>query len=245
MATLTEKPLNSLERTQLRNAEKVIEKGLATFMDVGSALVTVKTGDLHRETHKTFEAYCKNKWGISRPRAYQLIEAAETSASLSKILDKPPSTESHLHELARVPEDQRANVWQDALEKTEGKPTAKDVREVAETYIADEEEYEEEVEEPEEEPEPTTEELMEESKRKLNTLSREIQSHNKAAKQLADPWLDDRLDILKAALKTAAGVVLAARGEGVCAYCDGEGCDHCLETGWLPKEKYDSAKEPE
>ena len=37
----------------------------------------------------TFEEYCKERWEMSRPRAYQLIEAAEVMSNLSTIVDIP------------------------------------------------------------------------------------------------------------------------------------------------------------
>ncbi len=44
---------------------------------------------LYRQTHSTFEAYCRERWGWSRQRAYQQIEAASYVSSLSTGVDKP------------------------------------------------------------------------------------------------------------------------------------------------------------
>ena len=163
--TAIAEPLNSLERTSLRNAEATIEKGLGTFMDVGTALYDIREGKLYRESHKTFEKYCLKKWGFSRPRAYQLIEAAETTARLSTNCRQIPANEAQSRELSRVPEDQQAAVWEDTLERTGGKPTARDVRETADTDLADNEPYVEpgEPEEEEEAGGPTAEDRMEEA----------------------------------------------------------------------------------
>jgi hypothetical protein len=58
---------------------------------------------------------------MSRPRAYQLIEAATISDNLSTIVDKP-THESQLRPLASLaPEDQRT-VWKQAVKESDGKP---------------------------------------------------------------------------------------------------------------------------
>ena len=44
-----------------------------TFIEVGKALLAIRDAKLYRKTHKTFEAYCRDRWEMSRPRAYQLI----------------------------------------------------------------------------------------------------------------------------------------------------------------------------
>jgi hypothetical protein len=97
--------------------------------------------------------------------------------------------------------------------------------------------------EPEEAAAPSVEELMAESRRNLNTLARAITGLNKAAEEADDPWLNERLDILKAHLRTAAGVVRACMGEGACTYCGSEGCERCLDSGWLPKIELTAAPE--
>ncbi len=70
--------LTVVEQGRLEHNEAIIEKGLNTFVDVGNALAEIRDGKLYRDTHGTFEDYCQERWGISLPRAYQFIEAAET-----------------------------------------------------------------------------------------------------------------------------------------------------------------------
>jgi len=115
----------------LAACEAVIERGLATFVEVGEALLVIRDERLYRESHATFEDYCRERWSLSRARAYQLIGAAEV---VSTVVDNglpAPMTERQARELARVPEPERADVWREALERTEGKPTAAAVREIA------------------------------------------------------------------------------------------------------------------
>lgn len=42
--------------------------------------MTIRDNRLYRESHKTFETYCRERWNMSRPGAYQLIETAEAGA---------------------------------------------------------------------------------------------------------------------------------------------------------------------
>lgn len=118
--------LTKSERLALAKCEKLIQKGLATFFEVGGALIEIRSKVLHRETHETFEGYCADVWGFSRSRAYQLITAAETAADVSTIVDIRPDREAHVRPLLGVPKDHRGEVWQMAVDAAErdadGKP---------------------------------------------------------------------------------------------------------------------------
>ena len=46
------------EAERLDACEQVIERGLATFVDVGTALLEVRDSRLYRVAYPTFEAYC-------------------------------------------------------------------------------------------------------------------------------------------------------------------------------------------
>ncbi len=58
--------LTSSEATRLAELEEQISSGLATFVAVGQALLEVRDRRLYRQTHATFEAYCRERWGIGR-----------------------------------------------------------------------------------------------------------------------------------------------------------------------------------
>ncbi|HET7037948.1 MAG TPA: hypothetical protein VFI42_19905, partial [Thermomicrobiaceae bacterium] len=61
---------------RLAELEAVIERGVPTFMEVGQALAEIRDARLYRETHTTFEAYCRERWGFTSSRARQLIGAS-------------------------------------------------------------------------------------------------------------------------------------------------------------------------
>jgi hypothetical protein len=67
---------------RLRELEDVIERGLATFVEVGEALLEIRDTRLYRATHATFEAYCRDRWRMGREYAHRLIEASQVVSLL-------------------------------------------------------------------------------------------------------------------------------------------------------------------
>lgn len=114
-----------------------IERGLAMFVDVGNALIEIRDRRLYPETHGTFENYCQGRWGFTRRRAYQLIQAAETVGQLSTTVHTPlPSTERQVRELARIPDaDARARVWERSVAEFGPQVRAVDVRRIVEEPV--------------------------------------------------------------------------------------------------------------
>jgi ParB family chromosome partitioning protein len=69
------KNLTTAEKTRLTQLEKIIQRGLNTFIDVGAALTEIRTQKLYRQEYGTFEEYCQRKWNMGRAHANRLIEA--------------------------------------------------------------------------------------------------------------------------------------------------------------------------
>jgi hypothetical protein len=153
--------LTGKELSAFRRCEKTIEKGQRTFVEVGNALLEIKTEHLYRSDYDTFEDYCKERWGFQRAHAYRLIEAAKVVENLSPIGDiAKPATESQARALSSLEPDQQAAAWQDVVDECEEKGvpiTAAAVEAKVEEYKADSEPYREEPAEPEED-EPEAEE---------------------------------------------------------------------------------------
>lgn len=118
----------------LVECEIVIKRGLSTFVEVGSALLEIRDARLYRESHGTFEDYCRERWNFSRKRAYDLTAAAEVTAELSPMGDTPPlpASERVARELAPLREEptQLREAWSEAVERNGDQPTAAQVREV-------------------------------------------------------------------------------------------------------------------
>ena len=90
----------------LAECEQVIERGQRTFIEVGQALAAIRDGHLYLESHGTFESYCRDRWGMSRPRAYQLIAAS----AMSTTVDIP--NERQARKLRAVTEEENALIDQ-------------------------------------------------------------------------------------------------------------------------------------
>lgn len=76
---------DQLVLARLSELETVIERGRVTFIEVGEALAEIRDNRLYRETHATFEAYCRERWGWTSRHANRQIEAAEVVATLGPI----------------------------------------------------------------------------------------------------------------------------------------------------------------
>lgn len=116
---------------RLTELEGVIERGLDTFVDVGRALLEIRDERLYRDGYSNFEAYCEGRWQFSRPRAYQLIDAAQVATALSTTVDTPPANEAQARELAPLMRDDEqavVEVWRDLREAHGDRVTAELVR---------------------------------------------------------------------------------------------------------------------
>ncbi|WP_323313627.1 hypothetical protein [Anabaena cylindrica] len=61
---------------ELGTLEGRIEKGFRAFWDIGQSLSQIRDKQLYRQSYKTFDEYCLNRWEMSRRSAYRLIQAA-------------------------------------------------------------------------------------------------------------------------------------------------------------------------
>lgn len=114
---------------RLAELESAIARGLTTFVEVGAALAEIRDARLYRETHGTFEDYCRERWQMSRPRAYQLIDAAGVVAGLSTNVDTVPTSESQVRPLTKLEPEKQREAWSQAVATApEGKVTAAHVK---------------------------------------------------------------------------------------------------------------------
>lgn len=130
--------LSRVESGELARHEAVIEKGLTTFIDVGNALLAIKDGKLYRDVFMTFEEYCSTRWNMHRSRAYRFIDAAEVVNNLrgqmSPIGDIPRN-EAQARPLAALPPADQPAAWEEAVEQSNGKPTARAVQEAVDRRL--------------------------------------------------------------------------------------------------------------
>ena len=132
-------PISLPESRDLIALEKVIERGLETFVQVGEALATIRDRRLYRTEHPTFAEYCKAKWKMSDRRARQLMDAAEVTSTIAKSGTTVPKSERQARPLAALPPAQQAEAWHDAVAASPtGTPTAREVESAVRKRAGDE-----------------------------------------------------------------------------------------------------------
>lgn len=110
--------------------EAVIDRGLATFVEVGRALMRIRDRRSYLLTHTTFGAYVRERWRFAAPQAYRLIGGAEVVTILEGAgVEIKPSNANVAYELRSLTEDPKALVkaWRQALDAHGDKPIARDV----------------------------------------------------------------------------------------------------------------------
>lgn len=233
----------------LAKHEKIIERGTLVFIEVGNALAAIRDEQLYKLSHKTFEDYVLKRWGFSRLRAYQLIEASEVTRNLYTIVDKTalPPNEAQLREIAKAPKEKQAEVVKKAAEKAaeeNRKPTAKDYKKVVGELLLEGEgpvveSPEPSATPPEPEPPPAPSHHPKEMAGPLmGHVKALIQMNNDLKKRAVDrggEWIDlqaisTHISSLKYSLKSS--IYYAD-----CPACGGKRCAKCKQTGFLPALK--------
>lgn len=111
--------LTLVEIARLGELEQVVETGLTVFVKVGNALLEIRDSRLYRQQFPTFEAYCRERWGLKQSRAYQLLDAAVVVGNLqSSTIVELPKTESQARPLTRLEPEVQREVWQDVVAST-------------------------------------------------------------------------------------------------------------------------------
>lgn len=123
--------MTAVEVVTLADCESVIERTNGAFVECGTALALIRDERLYRGSFTTFEDYCLERWQMSRPHAYRLIEASEIAAAVSPIGDI--ANEGQARELTGLPAETQREVFAAAHEATAGKPTAAAIREARES----------------------------------------------------------------------------------------------------------------
>ena len=235
--------LTSQDRSQLRKLESVIEKRIATFVEVGEALRTIRDSKLYRDDYGTFERYVEDRWQFKKRYAYNLIESAEAVKNVHHGAQKTvPANERQARELAKAPPEKQAEVWEE-LVADNPKPTAKDVKAAVARH--------------KEEPE-TIEAVavsvvkdglgrdVPESLREkyaigaqLSAIGRKLDVVKREAVELADTmggWFIP-VQQIELAAKALKDLITESAYWTACPRCSGKGCKRCDSSGFIPKSK--------
>lgn len=131
-----EDTLSPSEAQVLAQCEHIIDRGLRIFFEVGTALLRVRDLRLYRSEYPSFEAYCADRWGIERRRAYQLMDAATIHDHVNNCTQIAPANEAQVRPLLRLadPEQQR-QAWMRVVEQAaDSRITARLVSQVVEDF---------------------------------------------------------------------------------------------------------------
>lgn len=122
--------------TRLAECERVIERGLNTFVEVGAALLEIRDSRLYKDNYSTFEDYCRERWGIEKRHAYRLMDAAGVVENVSNWTQILPTNEAQVRPLTGLSPETQAQVWQQVIDTAPaGKITAAFVQETVEKVI--------------------------------------------------------------------------------------------------------------
>lgn len=125
--------LSTEESKLLDSCEKVISKHVTTFFEVGEALAKIRDGKLYRAEFKTFEEYCRKRWGMGRFNAYRQMQAAGVMQNLLTMVNTSmPENERQVRALVGLKPDVAGRVWKRSVANAAGqKVTGKLVDKVA------------------------------------------------------------------------------------------------------------------
>ncbi len=233
----------------VKKAEKDIRKGWAVM---ASAIAQVKDKELWKAGgHPNFESFIRVDLGYSKQWVYKLLK-------IPRIVDKIDVTNpTAATELTVLPEERWQDAWDLAknLSQTDD-PTKvqvrKAVRAIKHGYqLTDDkkglqgEKLREDMLANEVDGDPSLESsdhrlvhsqtLFDAAIEKLRSLFRDIEALSNMPEGI---WVD--MSPVKADFRNVANVLKFSRPYAECFFCDGNGCEKCLDSGVLVKERFDA-----
>ncbi|MBW2642807.1 MAG: hypothetical protein JRC89_05405 [Deltaproteobacteria bacterium] len=140
---LSGRELTVTEQLRLAELQNIIHRNFKAFYVVGCALTEIRDGRLYRQTHDTFEAFCRERFEIARTTAYQYIE---TSTVMDNLRNCPqiadigylPANEGQVRPLTRLEPEKQAEAWKEVVTSApDGHVTAKHVSKVVRTLLGE------------------------------------------------------------------------------------------------------------
>jgi hypothetical protein len=128
--------LEELDEDEERDRHRLELRVERAFYEAGKALAELRERRLYRSTHKTFETYCQDRFGFTRRHVNYLIAGSQVVENLqmgtngSQIL---PTSERQVRSLIALEPDKQCEVWQQAVEASNGKvPSGRVVKGIVE-----------------------------------------------------------------------------------------------------------------
>jgi hypothetical protein len=76
-------PLSTEERVRFRQLQLVVERGISQFIEVGRALLEIRSSRLYRESYPTFESFCRERYALARSTVDCVIRSTQTALLLT------------------------------------------------------------------------------------------------------------------------------------------------------------------
>jgi len=223
--------LTTNEQTLLASYEKSIAAGLDTFQEVGTSLLKIRDGRLYLATHKTFELYCRERWGLSRNYADRITAAAEAVEMLP--MGSKPTSERQARPLTSVPKESRAEVWQHAVDTAPRDEDEQPVITAKHVEKAVKEWKEEKKPKPEKSEGPSLPDTS-----AFDDLAESIKALVADASALSKSDAGKFLNIkrVRALASDIRKLLKEARPVAICPYCEGRRCQMCARSGAVTEE---------
>ncbi|MEH2172293.1 hypothetical protein [Nostoc sp.] len=142
IATITVSAVEVTELTQEEQSDRVhLERKVErAFFEAGKALTELRDRRLYRSSHRTFEEYCRDRFGHSRRQSYLLMDAAVVFDNLVEICDqfdhKLPTAEGQVRPMTKLEPQEQQEVWLRSVEFAGGKvPTGRIVKDVVQRIM--------------------------------------------------------------------------------------------------------------
>ncbi|MBD2534215.1 hypothetical protein H6G97_33695 [Nostoc flagelliforme FACHB-838] len=139
-----------LTEQEIRDRLLLERKVERAFFEAGKALSELRDRRLYRSTHRTFEEYCRDRFGHSRQKSNYLIAAADVYENLTTICCQNsgiddlttnssqilPTSEGQVRPMTKLEPQEQWKVWQTAVEVAGGKvPSGRVVKDVIEQIM--------------------------------------------------------------------------------------------------------------
>ncbi|ABW31805.1 hypothetical protein AM1_B0079 (plasmid) [Acaryochloris marina MBIC11017] len=132
-------PLDNLGQMSVNDLSECVEAGLnAGAYAIAQAGLALREIQRRGEYPTTFEAFVKDKFALTRARAYQLMYAADIIADLASVFEsnKLPRSESAVRPMIGLTKQQRIEVWRRALKGKQRSPGYGTVKAIVEQMQA-------------------------------------------------------------------------------------------------------------
>ena len=215
---------------------------------MAETLITVRDDSLWKEGgHVGFIQYVEDELGYGKQWAYKLMKTPQVASVI------PVTNPSVASEIIALPEEQWEEAWRGAKEiASTNEPSSRHVRRAVKA-IKDGRSIEQEIERVEEKRKivPSSD-LPDPELDKLEAAQQEFAMIKKSMGELyrkidmlsvtpAGVWID--MNHIKADFQNLNSTMKFSKPFAVCIFCEGEGCEQCLDSGLLNQERFNAYSE--